>query len=176
MNDFEALLTAQIVNAIENARASGRDDIADYLALKAANDTIRQRETDDLLKAFIGIALSAENVARNVEVERESPHSFQYSNARLKGALLRMVRGLRRLTVETGWTRGPGDGIMRLGAMAFARITHFGIPEKNAALILKREGDVHAWFEVRNDTLSKAHFELQDVQRHLDIFLDDRLR
>jgi hypothetical protein len=176
MNDFEALLAAQLAGAIENARASGRDDIADYLALKAANDSIRQRETDDLFKAFIGIALSAENVARSVKVERESPHSFEHANANIKGSLLRMARGLRCLTVDAGWTRAPADGFMRFGAMAVARIRHYGIPEKNAGLVLKPHADAYSWFEVRNDAVSQQPFRPEDVRRHLDIFLNDRIR
>ena len=176
MNDFEALLAAQVSNAIENARASGRDDIADYLALKAANDSVRQREIDALFKAFIGVALSAENVERNVTVERESPHSFELDAAKMKGSLLRMARGLRCLTLEAGWTRGPGDGFMRHGALAVARITHFGIPEKNAGLMLRPHGDAHSWFEIRNDVISKIPFKPEDVVSHLAIFLSDRVR
>ncbi len=176
MNDFEALLAKQLANAIENARLSGRDDIADYLALKAANDSVRQREADDLFKAFIGVALSAENVARNVTVERESPHTFRHGNANMRGSLLRLTRGLRCLTLETGWTRGPADGFMRLGAMAVARIKHFGIPERNAELVLRPNGDAHSWFETRNDAVSKLPFRPEDVVRHLDIFLRDRVR
>ncbi len=176
MNDFEALLAAQLESAIENARRSGRDDIADYLALKAANDSIRQRETDDLFKAFIGTALSAENVARNVTVERETPHSFEHANANIKGSLLRMARGLRCLTVEAGWTRAPADGFMRHGAMAIARITHFGIPEKNALLILKAHAGAHSWFQVRNGVVSDRPASTEDVRHHLEILLNDRVR
>lgn len=176
MNDFEALLAAQLSDAIENARATGRDDIADYLALKAANDSVRQREMDDLFKAFIGIALSAENVARNVRVERESPHIFEHSAAKMKGSLLKMSRGLRCLSVEAGWTRAPGDGFMRKGAMAAARIAHFGIPEKNTVLMLKPDADAYSWFELRNDSLLTVPFLPEDVERHLNIFLSDRIR
>lgn len=176
MSDFEDLVASKIVDAIENARASGRDDIADYLALKAANDSVRQREMDELFRAFIGIALSAENVARNVQVERESPHSFLYRDANMKGSLLRITRGLRSLTVEAGWTRAPGDGFMRLGAMAVARLMHYGMPDKNAVLVLKRNGNEHSWFELINDKVATVAFRPQDIQRHFEIFLNDRVR
>ena len=176
MNDFEELLAAKFVNAIENARASGRDDIADYLALKAANDAVRQRETNDLFKAFISLALSAENVARDVSVERESPHNFAYKDATLKGSLIRMMRGIRSLRVEAGWTRAPGDGFMRFGAMAAARVSHYGIPEKNAELVLKTYGDAYSWFETRHDTVSEVPFGPENIENHLEVFLNDRIR
>lgn len=176
MNDFDELLAAKLVDAIEYARTSGRDDIAEYLALKAANDTIRQRETDDLFRAFIGVALSAENVRRNVQVERESPHNFQLLDANMKGSRLRITRGLRCLTVEAGWARGPSDGFMRMGAMAAALLTHLGIPEKSAVLVLKPHADAHSWFEVKKNSTSDTPFEPKDVERHLGIFLSDRVR
>ena len=176
MNDFEQLLAAKFEDAIDNARASGRDDIADYLALKAANDAVRQRETDDLFKAFISLALTAENVARNVLVEREAPHDFLYRDANMKGALVRMTRGVRSLTVEAGWTRAPGDGFMRLGAMVVARISHFGIPEKNVVLMLRQHGDGYSWHEQKESEVAKTPFGPEEVERHLSIFLSDRVR
>jgi hypothetical protein len=176
MSDFEELVAAKLVDAIETARSSGRDDIADYLALKAANDTIRQREIDSLFKAFIGVALSAENVERNVQVERESPYSFRHGDATMKGTLLQMTRGLRSLTVEAGWTRAPGDGFMRLGAMVVARLTHYGLPEKNAVLMLKPHDDGHSWFELQNDRIAAVVFQAEDVERHVAVLLNDRIR
>jgi hypothetical protein len=65
---------------------------------------------------------------------------------------------------------------MRHGAMAVSRITHFGIPEKNAALVLRAEGEAYRWFEVRNDAVSKLAFRIEDVERHLEVLLNDRIR
>src|SRR5687767_4195581 len=89
MNELDELWSAKLSEAIEGARASGRGDLADYLSLKAANDALRQAEIDDLFQQFIDLALSAEHVGTNLQVEREAPHSFVHRNANMKGSLLR---------------------------------------------------------------------------------------
>jgi len=174
-NELDEIWSAKLSNVIDNARASGRDDIADYLTLKAANDSIREAGTERLFQSFIDVALSAENVAKNIHVERESPHTFVHRSATMKGALLRLTRGVRCLTVEAGWTRAPSDGFMRLGGLAFARITHFGMPEKNIELVLKPSEENSLWITVKLNELTDS-FEASDARRHLAIFLDDRVR
>ncbi|MFL6468947.1 MAG: hypothetical protein ACJ72Z_13395 [Pyrinomonadaceae bacterium] len=175
VNELDDLWSAKLSDAIENARTSGRDDIADYLELKATNDSVRQVATDRLFQAFIELALNAENVQKNILVERESPHSFVHRNANMHGTLLRLARGVRCLTLEAGWTRGPSDGFMRLGALAFARITHFGMPEKGVELVLKPNNESALWITVKAGELAGL-FEQADVERHIGIFLDDRIR
>jgi len=175
MNELDDLWSEKLSDAIEHARVTGREDIADYLTLKVANDAIRQSETEKLFQQFIDVALSSENVQKNIQVERESPHSFVHRNANMTGMLLRFVCGVRCLTVEAGWTRTPSDGFMRLGALVFARITHFGMPEKNVELALKPSDESNLWFAVRGSATSDA-FVRSDVERHLQIFLDDRVR
>jgi hypothetical protein len=174
MNELDEIWSAKLSNAIENARTSGRGDLADYLSLKAANDAIRQSEIDMLFQHFIELALSAENVEKNIRVEREAPHSFVHRNANMKGSLLRLTRGVRCLTLEAGWTKAPSDGFMRLGALAFARITHFGMPEKNVELVLKPNDGSNLWFVVKLDKAADA-FDLSLIERQLQVFLDDRI-
>ena len=174
-NELDEIWSAKLSNVIDNARASGREDLADYLTLKAANDSIRNAETERLFQSFIDVALNAENVEQNIQVERESPHTFVHRNATMKGALLRLTRGVRCLTVEAGWTRAPSDGFMRLGGLAFARITHFGMPEKNTELVLKPNEESSLWITVKLNELTDR-FEAPDARRHLAIFLDDRIR
>jgi hypothetical protein len=174
-NELDEIWSAKLSNVIENARASGRDDLADYLTLKAANDSIRKAGAERLFQSFIDVALSSENVEKNIQVERESPHTFVHRNATMKGALLRITRGVRCLTVESGWTRAPSDGFMRLGGLAFARITHFGMPERNTELVLKPNDESSLWITVKLNELTDS-FESPDAARHLAIFLDDRIR
>lgn len=175
MNELDEIWSTKLSNAIENARGSGRGDLADYLSLKAANDAVRKAEIDELFQHFIDIALSAENVEKNIQVEREEPHSFVHREANMKGSLLRLIRGVRCLTLEAGWTKAPSDGFMRLGALAFARITHFGMPEKNVELVLKSNDAGSLWFMVKLDKTADV-FDHSHIERHLQIFLDDRIR
>jgi hypothetical protein len=175
MNEIDDVWAANLANAAENARSAGREDVADYITLKAANNSVRTAAAEHLFQWFIDLALSAENVSRSVTVERESPHSFVHRNATMKGASLRISRGVRCLTIEAGWTRSPSDGFMRLGALAFARISHFGLSEKNEELILKPSEDNTLWFTVKLGQPS-LQFGAGDAERHIRIFLDDHVR
>jgi hypothetical protein len=175
MNEIDDVWAANLANAAENARSAGREDIADYITLKAANNSVRTAAAEHLFQWFIDLALSAENVSRGVTVERESPHSFVHRNATMNGASLRISRGVRCLTVEAGWTRSPSDGFMRLGALAFARISHFGLAEKNEELILKPSDDKTLWLTVKLGQPSQQ-FGANDAERHIGIFLDDNVR
>ena len=175
MNELDDIWSENLSNAIEQVRGSGRGDLADYLELKVANDAVRQTEIENLFKLLIDRALSFENIDKNIQVERESPHIFVHRNATMSGFLLRLSRGVRCLTVEAGWTRRPGDGFMRFGALVFARITHFGLPEKNVELILKPNDGNILWQIVRFGSPAEP-IERESVERHVDILIDDRVR
>lgn len=131
--------------ALEAARASGRHDVADYLDLKARNDALRHAGVRWLFEALIGLAGEANRTFAALTIEREEPHNFQHRGANLAGTLVRFRLGVRCLTVEAGWTRTPADGFMRGGALAVAKLTHFGMPKMNAELHLKPSGESPGW-------------------------------
>jgi hypothetical protein len=56
MNELDEAWAEMLAGAIENAKASGRGDVADFLALKRSNDAIRQTAVDWLFNSFIEIA------------------------------------------------------------------------------------------------------------------------
>ena len=175
MNELDRFWSEKLSNAIEQVRGAGRGDLADYLELKAANDAVRQAETEKLFKLLTDRALSAENIEKNIHVERESPHSFVHRNATMTGFLLRLSRGVRCLTVEAGWTRRPGDGFMRFGALVFSRITHFGLPEKNVELILKPNDGSILWHVVRSGAPAES-IGPEAIEGQIEILIDDRVR
>jgi hypothetical protein len=88
------------------------------------------------------------------------------------GALLRFRQGVRCLTIETGWTRTPADGFMRRGALAHARISHFGMSKANAELLLLRDQENKPeWFAVDQDG-RKSHFTTEKLGEHFRVFLN----
>ncbi len=151
MNELDEFWSDQLSTAIENAKGSGREDVADYLTLKAANDAIRALEVERLFESIIAAAMSDPIRSDRLLVERESPHNFLHRGGNLSGSLLRLRYGVRCMTVEAGWTRTPNDGFMRLGALACARTTHFGIPKANTELLLKAETAGNHWVVIRFD-------------------------
>ncbi len=171
MNELDEVWTRMIGDALEKARASGRGDVAEYLELKTTNDTIRAASVKWLLDATLEIASFANQNDARITIENENPHQFSFGNANLAGSLIRFRQGVRCLTLEAGWTRTPNDGFMRGGALAGARISHFGISKHNAELLLIKSDDFPNWFLVDNDG-KRTLFDSNNLQQHFRIFLD----
>jgi len=168
MSELDEYWSRQLTGAIESAKATGREALADYLALKAANDAVRRQGVTWLLDSVIRHAAEANRELPAIEIEREEPHSFKHREANLVGALVRCRLGVRSMTVEAGWTRTPSDGFMRLGALAFARITHFGLPRSNAELILNSLNEFPVWLHVRDDRPADE-FDHSHVREHVNL-------
>ncbi len=173
MNELDQFWSEKLSSAIESAKQTGRGDLADYLRLKATNDAVRQTGVDEFFEAIIEIATLPEHASRKISIERESPHNFRHRDANMVGSLLRLRFGVRCMTVEAGWTRTPTDGFMRMGALAFARITHFGMPHANGEFILKRTDLGADWAAIRLEKVDTA-FELHDLDQHFFVLIDER--
>lgn len=167
MDELAEFWTQKLDRAIAEANRSGRRDVAEYLTLKAANDAFRQTSIQWLFGALIEIA--APNP--HIKIENETAHRFDYNKATMLGALLRLRLGVRCLTLEAGWTRTPADGFMRGGALAAARIAHFGMRGRSADLILLRTGDLPQWFTI-DDNNRRAEFNMEHLQKHFEIFIN----
>jgi len=166
MNELDEAWSQMMAGAIATARAAGRGDVADYLALKQSNDAIRQTAVEWLFNSVIEIVSEANRDNHSaMTIEREEPHEFDFGPARMAGSLLRVRFGVRNMTVETGWTRTPAHGFMRGGALAAARIAHFGMAKANVELTLGWEGEVPAWRSV------DGVFDSQSLRDHVRILL-----
>ena len=172
MNELDELWSEMLDSALDNARAEGRGGVADYIALKATNDQIRTRSTDWLIDLLIEIASDASRELQAMTIEREEPHSFPYNGANLVGSLLRVRHGIRAVTVEAGWPRTPTDGFMRDGALAAARIRHFGLRERSMDLILTIIDGMPQW-QFTHPGGQKAEFRQADMHRHLKVLLSE---
>jgi hypothetical protein len=172
MNELDDVWSEMLERAIAGAESSGRRDVADYLNLKAANDRIRQTGVKWLFDSFLELAGEANRLNTAISMENEHPYSFTFKGANIVGSLLRIRQGVRCLTVEAGWTRTPADGFMRDGALAIARITHFGLAKSNADLILARPGEVPKWFSMP-DEYTRRNFRVEDIAAHFRVFLGD---
>lgn len=170
MDELDEVWTNMLDEALARARADGKGDVADYLSLKASNDRLRSTALRWLFESLIEIAgeFNRDNFA--VSIETENPHRFAFGNSYLVGAALYMRQGVRCLTVEAGWTRTPADGFMRNGALAGARLAHFGMAKKNAELVLLRSNEAPQWFAVAPDG-NRSLFDSECLRRHFRIFL-----
>jgi hypothetical protein len=155
----------------DRARAAGHHALADFIALKASNDEIRQRAVAWLLGSLVELAAHANRRNIPIEIDREEPHSFADSGANMVGVKASFRHGIRCLSVEAGWTRTPGDGFMRGGALAVAHLRHFGLKRHSVDLALRKDGDLPQWFAVGTDGHAAAISDA-DLRRHISILID----
>jgi hypothetical protein len=84
------------------------------------------------------------------------------------GPQLILRRGVRTLTIESGWPRTPRDGVVRGNALACANIKHFGKPRFNDELVLvtSTKGSPQ-WFVLKDE--QRSPFTESDLRRHFSI-------
>lgn len=145
---------------------AGRGVIGDYLRLREQNESIRAKAVELLFAATRRLAGEASTSGLAVVAEEFDECSFEVSSARVSGPGLRLRHGVRCLTLEAGWTRFPSDGVLREGALALARLSHFGMPQKTALLHLLVFDERPRWFTIGRDGIRRS-FEAEDLVRHL---------
>jgi hypothetical protein len=136
----------QMGDARERARAQGRGDVVEYLDLRAANDRLRAGGVEWLVETFTALAGQANRAGAGLALARAEAHRFRVGNSTMVGTRLVLSRGVRALTVEAGWPRGPRDGVVRGGGLASALVGHFGRRDAGEELLLVTEGDAPRWF------------------------------
>ena len=182
VSELEDTWAAGLAEAEARARAHGRTDVADYLALRNSNDLIRRIAGDWLLTLFTTVAGEANRAGAAIQISTQDAHRFKVGNASMVGSLLSLGSGVRKLLVEVGWPRTPRDGFIRGGGLACGNIKHVGIKPANEELrlvldakgtptwlVLKAHGTHHAASELRN--LPKLHEA--NVKKHVSILVDD---
>ncbi len=170
MNELDDVWAQMITESAIKAQASGRGDVAEYLSLKSANDSIRAASVEWLLDSAVAIAEDANRQNARITIENENPHNFAVGNSNLVGSVFRFRQGVRCLSIEAGWTRTPADGFMRGGALACARILHFGMTKQNEELLLIRGDNAPNWFII-DKANNRNLFDSRNLQRHFQIFL-----
>lgn len=170
MHELNEVWEQFIAEAAKNPQAIEQTGLADFIAVKTANDTLRETAVKWLLDTMRSAAEHANLKNANIKIESQDAHRFSMEKMHLAGALLRFRQGVRCLTVEAGWTRTPTDGFMRGNALAVARITHFGMAKSNAELHLVKFENRPQWFTI-NRNLMRISFEIEDLIKHFQIFL-----
>lgn len=170
MNELDEVWEQLIAEAAQNPQEIRRDGLAEFIAVKTANDRIRETNVRWLLDTMRKAAEHANLKNARILIENSDAHIFKLDRMQLRGSRLTFRHGIRCLSVEAGWTRTPADGFMRGNALAVAHITHFGIAKENAELHLLKFEDRPQWFTVNKNNL-RTSFEIEDLIRHFQIFL-----
>ena len=168
MSELDEAWELALAEAHTRAHAAGRRDIADYLSLKRRNDLLRRTATDWLINEFVLLAGEANRSAAGIQIEQKDQHRFARGQATMVGARLILRRGVRELTVESGWPRTPRDGFVRGNGLACANIMHFGQSRLNAELILTNSATgAPQWFILKDD--ARSPLTASDLRRHFSL-------
>ncbi|MGI8470004.1 MAG: hypothetical protein ACR2N3_16310 [Pyrinomonadaceae bacterium] len=171
MDELNEIWAKMLCDATIKAQAAGRADIAEYLALKSANDSLRAIACRWLFDSFLELSDEANRRGIKLDIENENPHRFTVDYSTMVGSLIKFNYGLRNLTVEAGWTRTPQDGFIRGGGLARARISHFGMSKSNAELLLVRSSEnIPQWYSVDRED-GRQLFNSNNLRKHFEIFL-----
>lgn len=168
LDEFERELNERLGEAGRGAGAQpgARGDLGDYLAVRAANDQLRERGVRSLVDAFTALAGEANRAGAGVQLTREEAHRFHVGNSVMVGTRVVFSRGVRSLTIEAGWPRSPRDGIVRGQGLAAARVTHFGDRAAGEELLLALdEGGEPLWLSLE-DGRARAEFQDGPLRRH----------
>ena len=138
MSELEQHWAKALAEAERRARATGHHDIAEYVALRSANDLVRSAAIDWLISTFTAMAAEANRSGSSLQIEQHDGHRFRVGQATMIGRLLTLRLGVRAIKVEAGWPRTPPDGFVRGGGLACGHIRHLGKPNSSQELLLTR--------------------------------------
>jgi hypothetical protein len=169
MSELEQAWAAALAEAEARARAAGRTDISEYLALRTSNDLLRNTGRDWLLETFRNIAGEANRQGGSIQLSTDDAHRFKVENATMVGSRLVLSSGVRKIHVETGWPRTPRDGFIRGGGLACAHINHVGFKSASEQLRLILEPSGSPQWIVTRRSEQHEEFHESDVRRHISI-------
>lgn len=159
-----------------------KDYAAEYMALKAANDQLRERGKQWLLDTFTQLcadanrSLMADPAQAGIQTGAQE-WQFKVENATMAGERFGARYGYRTLTVEVGWPRLPEHGYLTDNALARARVSFSQNtmlqPQVLAELVFKKVGNGEpAWFVFKNREVGEQITETR-LREFFSLILSD---
>lgn len=173
MNELEDAWELALSEAMRQARLNGRADIARYLDLRAQNDLLRRAAMDWLTTTFTSLAAVANRHGAGIQIQQEDAHRFRRGSATMVGTQVILRRGVRALTLESGWPRMPGDGFVRGDGLACANIKHLGRHRSNAELLLARSAKGAPQWIIMEKTEARVPLTEEQIRQHFSILLSE---
>jgi hypothetical protein len=172
ISELDEAWAAALAEAEARARAAGRADIAEYLALRSSNDLLRKTACDWLLTTFASVAGEMNRAGASLQMSNEDNYQFTIANDAMVGQLLKLENGVRQLLVEVGWPRVPRHGFIRGGGLARGRLRHIGIKSasEHIRLVISPTGSPR-WL-VENSREPVEEIREANIRQHVAILLD----
>jgi hypothetical protein len=153
---------------IARGTVSAEGVFQDYLAVRGANNDIRNNAAEWLFETVLQFSEKLNANGFEIITERNAESQFVFHWATLTGPSMFFSNGIRRLSCEVGSIKAPGHGIIKGGGIAIARLSHFGIPEKDQILRLVAGEETARWVV---DGVKTRPFDAYDIARHLRILV-----
>lgn len=169
MSELEEAWEIALAEARQRARGAGREDVGRYLDLRAKNDLLRRTAIDWLTATFTALAGEANRQGAGIQIETQHPHSFRRGSSTMVGSQITLRRGIRALSLESGWPRKPVDGFVTGDGLACANIRHFGRTRSNAELLLARSANGLPQWLVIEKNHAKTVLSEDHLRQHLSI-------
>jgi hypothetical protein len=173
LSELDEAWALALAEAEQRARVAGRNEVAEYLALRNSNDLLRKIGIEWLITTFTSLAAQANRVGSSIQSSTEDGHRFRVGHATMVGSLLTLRYGVRTLTIEAGWPRAPRDGIVRGGGLACANIKHLGIKSANEELLLIRSQSGKPRWVALEKRGRRAEVHEASARNHIAILLDE---
>jgi hypothetical protein len=173
VSELEEAWDLALAEAERRARAAGRRDIADYVALRAQNDLLRRTAVDWLVTTVTAFAAKANRAGGGIQIEQKDAHQFTVGHATMVGSQLTLRSGVRALSIETGWPRTPRDGFVRGGGLACANLKHFGWPRANTQLLLVRSPNETPQWVVLEKTGTRSPLTEAKLRAHFSMLITE---
>lgn len=171
MSELEEAWAVALAQAEAQARAAGRADLVEYLALRTSNDLLRRTGIEWLNATFENLAGEANRQGASIQIVREDGHRFRVDHATMVGSLVTLSFGVRKLFVEAGWPRRPKDGFVRGGGLAYANLRHLGLRLVNQALLLVLSPKGAPEWVVLEKSEERVEVDQSKLKQHIDILL-----
>lgn len=176
MSELEEAWALALAEAEQRAHGAGRADVAEYLRLKSSNDLLRTTGIEWLLHTLRVLAGKANRTGSAIQISEQDAHRFSVGDATMVGPRLTLTFGVRTLSVEAGWPRVPGDGFIRGGGLARARIKHLGRGSLNQELLLERTTQGPPSWGAIDKTGKQSKLVEAGLQKHITKLVSDDYR
>jgi hypothetical protein len=167
LSELEEHWTNALAEAERRARAMGRQDIAEYVALRSTNDRVRRTAVDWLLTTFSELAADENRKGASLQIDQIDAHRFRIGQATMVGRLLTLRFGARSLQIEAGWPRTAPDGFIRGGGFACAHIKHVGRPNLSDELLLRQSAGKAPHWEILKKTGERVVLTSERIAIHV---------
>ena len=173
MSELEEAWALALAEAESRARALGRADIGEYIALRSTNDLKRKIGAEWLVHAFTNAAAKANRAGASIQISNTDGHRFKVGHSTMMGRRLTLESGVRALSIEVGWPRTPRDGFIRGGGLACANIVHLGMKSAGERFQLRLDRKGHPHWQSQPEHGHRREIHEADIKHHVAVLLTD---